>query len=221
MKQRILVVSPHPDDETLGAGGTLLKAKRRGDELFWLNLTDMRPEYGYDTEIVSRRQDEIITITEQFGFTELYNLGFKPAGLDEYPRSELIREMARIISKVSPDTVILPFKNDVHSDHRIVFEAGLACTKIFRYPTVRRVLMMEVISETDFADSERGFIPNYFVDISDWMDKKIELLKVYRSEIHNPPFPRSELVVRALGTVRGAAAGCRYAEGFQLVKMID
>ena len=79
---------------------------------------------------------------------------------------------------------------------------------------------METLSETEFAPStkEDSFIPNMFVDITDFIDRKIEIMKTYTSEIGNHPFPRSERNVRALATFRGATAGCEYAESFMILR---
>lgn len=221
MSERVLVISPHPDDETLGAGGTLLKTKQRGGEIFWLNLTDMQAEYGYSADLVQRRQEEISAVRASFGFTGYFNLKLKPAGLDNYPRVELTQQLARVMQEVAPSTVILPYQNDVHSDHRIACEAGIACTKVFRFPTVRKVMMMEILSETDYAAPDRGFVPNCFVDITEFLDEKIGIMQIYRSELQDPPFPRSKQALQALATVRGAAAGCQYAEGFKIIKLIN
>jgi len=82
--------------------------------------------------------------------------------------------------------------------------------------------MIETLSETEFAPStkEDGFIPNVFVDISEYFEKKIEIIKIYRSEIDKHPFPRSEINLRALATFRGATCGCEYAESFVLLREI-
>ena len=82
--------------------------------------------------------------------------------------------------------------------------------------------MMEVLSETEFSVStkEDSFIPNVFVDISNYMDRKIETMKIYESEMDIHPFPRSERNIRALATYRGAASNCNYAESFMLLKEI-
>lgn len=221
MKHKLLVLSPHPDDETLGAGGTLLKYKAAGHGIFCLNFTDMKPEYGFSAQELARRQGEIAEAGRLLGWDGFYNLQYRPAGLDEVPRRRLIEEIARVVGEVQPDIMILPFQHDVHSDHRVVFEAGLACTKIFRYPFLRRILVMEIISETEFSGSNSGFHPNYFVDISDWFDRKVQVMKAYGSELGDFPFPRSEEHLRALAMHRGVMAGTCYAEGFMLLKWVD
>jgi hypothetical protein len=99
----------------------------------------------------------------------------------------------------------------------------MACTKSFRYPFIKKVLMYECISETEFAPAffEKVFLPNYFIDISVFIEKKIEIMRVFESELGNPPFPRSEENIRALAKFRGSTVGCQYAEAFQVVKIID
>ena len=124
--------------------------------------------------------------------------------------------------QVEPNIVYLPFKSDVHTDHQIAFKAAYSCTKTFRCPSTKKIIMMETLSETEFTPStkEDSFIPNMFVDITDFIDRKIEIMNIYKSELADHPFPRSEKNILALATVRGATAGCEYAESFMIVKEI-
>lgn len=221
MKNRLLIVSPHPDDETLGAGGTLLKCKHRGDKIYWLNFTDLKDDYGYSSKDVCKRKEEIEKVKKIYKIDGLYNLRLKPTCLGQYGKNDLVSKASAIIKEITPQIVILPFNNDAHSDHRIVFETVFSCSKVFRHPSIKKILMMEVLSETDFASSDRGFVPNYFVDISDFLEEKIEITKIYKSEFAENPFPRSEENIRALATYRGATCGCHYAESFILLKAIE
>lgn len=212
---KVLVVAVHPDDETLGCGGTLLKHRAQNDDIVWLICTST-PEKS------DKRQKEIKTVAELVNFTKTIQLELPTTRVDTYPMSELINKIATIINEEKPHTIYLPFKSDVHSDHRKIFEAAYSCTKSFRYPFIKKVLMMETLSETEFAPStkEDCFVPNVFVDISDYFKKKCEILRVYQSELGQHPFPRSERNVTALATLRGATAGCEYAESFVLLKEI-
>ena len=81
---------------------------------------------------------------------------------------------------------------------------------------------METLSETEFASStkEDSFVPNMFVDITDFIERKIEIINIYKSETGPHPFPRSERNIRALAIFRGATAGCEYAESFTMLKEI-
>ncbi|EMG30249.1 PIG-L deacetylase family protein [Campylobacter showae] len=219
MNNKVLIVAVHPDDETLGCGGTLLKHKANGDELYWLICTNLDKTHNY----YETRQEEIKIVGQLYGFEVIYNLDLKTMRVDEYSMSELIYKISSIICNVKPSVIYLPFKNDVHSDHRKIFEAAYSCTKSFRYPFIKKIYMMETLSETEFAPStkEDGFIPNVFVDITKYFEKKIEIMKTFKSEVAEHPFPRSERNLRSLATLRGATAGCEYAESFILLKEIQ
>lgn len=218
MKNKILVVAVHPDDETLGCGGTLLKHKHNGDKIYWLICTKIDEGSDYYTT----RENEIKQASDVYKFDGVFSLGLKTMRVDEYSMGELIDKISKAINEVKPNIIYLPFKGDVHSDHRKIFEASYSCTKVFRYPFIKKIYMMETLSETEFAPGvkEDAFVPNSFVDISNYLDKKIEIMKIFKSEIREHPFPRSKRNLRALATLRGATCGCEYAESFMLLKEI-
>jgi LmbE family N-acetylglucosaminyl deacetylase len=217
MVKKILVVAVHPDDETLGCGGTLLRHQMAGDEIHWLIVT----EAGNDATKF-RRAGQIELVRKAYGFTGVHALGFSTTCLDQLATGQLVDAIARIVTAVAPEVIYLPFAYDIHSDHRIVFEAAFSCTKVFRFPSLRRVLMMEIASETDFSPAMPGrvFIPNVFIDIGDYLEKKMDIARIYEDEMISHPFPRSLEGLRAHAIVRGAAAGCQYAEAFMLLKEI-
>jgi len=218
-QNNVLVVAVHPDDETLGCGGTLLKHKANGDKIYWLICTDIGKSHHY----YKTRQKEIEEVSKLYSFDGVIDLQLQTTQVDEYSMSELISKISKLINEIKPNIIYLPFKGDVHSDHRKIFEAAYSCTKSFRYPFIKKIYMIETLSETEFAPStkEDSFIPNVFVDISKYMDKKIEIMKIFESEIAEHPFPRSERNMRALATLRGATTGCKYAESFMLLKEIQ
>lgn len=221
--KRVIVISAHPDDETLGVGGTLLKHQEEGDEIYWLIVTNISEKGGYAKERIESRQDEIRMVSREFGFKKTYKLDYPTMGLTDRELNAIIPLISDIFMEVNPEIVYVMNRSDAHSDHRIVFNAVMACTKSFRYPFIKRVLMYECISETEFAPAlpEKVFIPNYFVDISSYIDKKLEIMEIYESEMAAHPFPRSLDNIKALAHVRGASVGVKYAEAFQLVKYID
>jgi LmbE family N-acetylglucosaminyl deacetylase len=219
MTERVLVVAPHPDDETLGCGGTLLRMRDSGAEIGWLIVTRISEEQGFTPQRVQSRDAEIDAVKEMMGFCEVFRLPLPTRQLDRLPMSDLIEQFASVFRDFKPEHVFLPHRSDVHSDHRVVFDAGAACAKWFRYPTVRRLLSYETISETDFClDTRSPFQPNTYVDITGYLERKLEVLAAYKSEIGEFPFPRSLEAVRALAAVRGAASGFLAAEAFQLLR---
>ena len=217
---KILVVAVHPDDETIGCGGTLLKLKKSGAEIHWLIATDIDECNGYEPTFVQARAAEIETVGNAYGFAGIHRLRLPSARIETVPVGEIVRGIGEVVKAVEPDSLFLPFRGDVHSDHRIIFDAAFSCTKSFRYPSVRRFYMMETLSETEFSPAIPGqtFVPNSFVDITEMFEKKLDIMRVYGSELGQHPFPRSETNIRALATFRGATAGCGYAESFMLLK---
>ena len=219
---KVLVFAVHPDDETLGCGGTLLKHKANGDLIYWAILTTMNIEHGAEKQWVRERSQEIETIAAMYGFDGIERAGFPALRLDTLPLKHLVSEITKIIQSFQPNILYLPYKGDVHSDHRIAFQAVYSCSKSFHYPFIRKMLMMEVLSETEFAPAtkEDTFVPNVFVDITPFIKRKTEIMCCYKSEIGEHPFPRSVRNIEALATLRGATAGCKYAEAFMLLKEI-
>ena len=219
----ILVVSAHPDDEVLGVGGTLLKHKAKGDELIWIIITSIFETHGFSKHRVATRKNEIAKITDMVGFKSVHHLNYPTMSLNSATSNEMIPKISAIFSESQPEVIYVMNRSDAHSDHRYTFDAIAACTKSFRYPFIKKVLMYECISETEFAPalSERLFMPNYFVNITGFFREKLTLMQVYESELGEHPFPRSLKNIEALAIFRGASVGVDYAEAFQLIKLID
>lgn len=219
----ILIVSAHPDDEILGAGGTLLKHKKQGDTLHWLITTRVTEDGGFSAERIQSRDSEIKQVAKGLGVATTHQLNYKTMHLTDDSLLTMIPEIAQILASTKPERIYLVNRSDAHSDHRITFQAVMACTKSFRAPFLKSVLMYECISETEFgvATAENMFVPNFFVDITDFFSEKTALMQIYSSELGQHPFPRSLRNMEALATFRGATAGVEYAEAFQLLKYID
>lgn len=221
--KNVIVISAHPDDETLGVGGTILKHVANGDNVYWLIVTNVFENQGFSKERVESRQLEISKVEKMFGFKETFNFNYPTMTLSSSSLIKMVPDISSIFSEVKPEIIYTLNRSDAHSDHRVIFDAVMACTKSFRYPFIKQILMYECISETEFAPAlaEKAFLPNYFVDITDYLDKKNEIMKVFESEIAEHPFPRSLENIKALAHFRGASIGVNYAEAFQLLKYID
>jgi len=219
MTGRTLVVAPHPDDELLGCGGALLRRKNEGGAVGWLIVTGMTTETGWSAERILQRDNEIDAVAKLIGFDEVFNLRLPATGLDALPMSDVVSAFSSVFRSFAPEEVFVPHHGDVHSDHRVTFDVVAACTKWFRYPSVRRVLAYETVSESEFGLARgSAFEPNYFIDISEYLERKLEILNVYRSELGEFPFPRSLRAIRALAEWRGASAGYLAAEAFELLR---
>jgi len=218
--KNVLVIAPHPDDETLGCGGTLLRHVAEGDRVYWLIGTTIKEKNGFSSDRVNSRQKEIKKVSDMYGFAGYKHLDFNTTELDQVPRNILIQKISEYVNQVEPHTIYLPYRNDIHSDHAQIFDASVACTKSFRYPFVKKVCVYETLSETEFGmrTDDPGFKPNMWVDITRYLDRKIEIMKVFESELGKHPFPRSTMNIRALATYRGSTSGCISSEAFMILK---
>lgn len=220
MKQKkVLVIAVHPDDETLGCGGTILKHKENGDQVYWLLLTKANQNITKYPNIVGVQSKYVNEVAKEYNFDGWKQLDFLTTTLDEYNLSDIINEISTYINDIKPTTIYLHHYGDVHSDHRVAFEAAYSCTKNFRYPFIERILSFETLSETEFAPATRNnaFVPNVFNDITPYMDKKLDIMKLFTTEQMPEPLPRALSTIRALGRYRGSRIGVEYAEAFTLL----
>ena len=216
---KTIVVAPHPDDETLGVGGTLLRKKSEGSSIAWVIVSNMTEESGYSIEQANQREDEINRVAKFYEFNDVYRLNFPTAHLDIVPMSDLVSAMSDAFKAFQPEEVFVPHPADVHTDHRVVFDAVATCVKWFRYPSVKRVLAYETLSETDFGlGTNQAFRPNIFIDIENFLSKKLQAMDIFASEVNDFPFPRSHETIRALAKLRGSASGFKAAEAFELLR---
>ena len=174
--KNIVIVTPHPDDETLGCGGTILKYIEQGHKVFWLIITTAGDFVS--NEWKQKRMQEITQVAKQYNFEKTFELNLEAATLDQVADSLLVGEISKVFLEIQPNIVYVPYPSDIHSDHKAVFEATMACTKWFRYPSVEKVLAYETLSETDFTinPDANNFRPNVYINIEKYLDKKIELI---------------------------------------------
>ncbi len=210
--EKVVVVAVHPDDETIGCGGTIVKHLNKGDEVHCILVTKGNAEQ----EVIWDK------VKDAYHFSSVTELDFPELDLMDKSLNELIPPLSNVINTIQPQTIIIPNRSDAHSDHKAIFNAVASCTKAFRYPFIEKVLMMEVISETDFALPlpEGQFIANYYVDITKEFEKKQEILKIYESELLPYPQTRNLNTMQALNRYRGSQINAEYAEAFMNLKTI-
>ncbi len=218
---KVLVVAVHGDDETLGCGGTLLKHKAQGDEIHWLLITGPTENhpFNFSKDVIAKRNETIKKVGEMYDFDSISYLALPTIFVHQVDFGDIVHKVSSVINEVRPNIIYMMNNNDVHSDHRVSFDAVYSCTKSFRYPFVEKIYMMETLSETEFAPaiSSKTFIPNVYVDITDYIDKKLEIMAQYDTEVMKEPYPRSLSSIKALARLRGSRAGVMYAEAFQLL----
>lgn len=217
----VLVIAVHPDDETLGCGGTLLKHKANGDTITWAIVTQTHAP-AWTLETIERKADEVRRVAELYGITRCERLGFPSTQLDVISQSDLMTKLHAVVAAHRPDTVYVVHGGDVHSDHRATSIATLAVLKPFHMAKfgVRRVLSYETLSSTDAAAPHisNAFVPTVFCDVTPYLERKLEIMAMYASEAQPDPLPRGPSAIRALARLRGASIGVEYAEAFVLLR---
>ncbi len=203
-KKAVLAVGAHPDDIELGCGGALAKFKDSGYRVCAIVMTSGEQGNIYQGK---DRRDEAKNGAATLGLDELWVFNFKdtqlPTQLDEI--KGIIEEK---ILATGADIVITQSPNDIHQDHKAVFEA----TKIAaRGP--RTLLCYEDVS------TEPHFVPNYFVDITEYMEDKLDAVEAHKTQRHRLYMdPES---IRGRASHRGMQSGVKYAEAFTMYKGVD
>ncbi len=216
---RYLIVAAHPDDEALGAGATMHKAARNGDDVYVCLLSHWSPTRDDNLEKGIESSHSIL------GVKKSYVGDFGCMRFKDEDHHAIVRFIETAIKDCQPDVVITHHPADIHVDHGITAECCLEAVKlpqrqIADVPAIKKVMFMEVPSSTDWnINTANGvFVPNVFVGVeSKDVDAKIESINVYENVLRERPHPRSISNLDALTVVRGSQAGLRQAEAFQLV----
>ena len=218
---RVLVIAPHPDDETLGCGGTLLKHIAAGDAVYWAIVTKAH-EPRWPADVIERRESQIEKVSAAYGFTKRFRLTFPAGRVDTVPFEDLMLAINEVVAEVKPDWIYTVHAGDIHTDHRVIFEATTSAVKSFNSALkgVLRLLSYETISSTDATPPSPTtvFLPNVYCDITPFLERKLEIMSLYEGEVHPYPLPRALESIRALARFRGATIATEYAESFMLLR---
>jgi LmbE family N-acetylglucosaminyl deacetylase len=219
----VLIISVHPDDETLGCGGAILRHRAAGDTVSWLVAT-VTHEPQWKKETIETKAAEVQAVAQAYGFREVFKLGLPTVKVDTIGQSELIFAVRGVLEKVRPQVVYLIHGGDIHTDHFAIFTATMSVLKPFymRAQGVERVLCYETLSSTEAAPPllHRQFLPNVFQDITPFIEQKIAIMNLYATELHADPMPRGPGAIRALARYRGATISVDYAEAFMLIREV-
>lgn len=226
---RVLVVASHPDDEVLGAGGTIDRRAADGHEVHILILAQGITSRPGALENTLQTQRDLTALHAKANEVAAF-LGANQANLchlpdnalDTVPLLHLAQLIERKITEVHPEIVYTQHGGDLNLDHVLTYRATLIATRPTAGCSVKEVYAYEVPSSTEWAfGMEPPFRPNTFVDISgEYLEKKIQAMEMYESERRAFPHPRSPEALRALAMWRGAQSGLMAAEAFQLVRSV-
>jgi LmbE family N-acetylglucosaminyl deacetylase len=216
MIKRVLVIASHPDDEILGCGGTLKKLINDGFEVITVITAKGRKEEEHCMQ-------EFMTLANKhLGIKEVIFLQYPNLKLETYPLHDIVKEFETIIEEKQPDIIFTHHYGDLNRDHQVTFQAVLTATRPMPLKKAIELICFETVSSSEWNGflSENTFKPNYFVDITDTIDSKIEALQIYDIEMRPFPHPRSYKGIKSLSHVRGMTIGVKYAEAFEIIRRI-
>jgi N-acetylglucosamine malate deacetylase 1 len=223
MSETVLAVVAHPDDEVLGAGGTLARHAAKGDAVHILFLADGVGARGDDKAAAERRVKAARLAASALGAHAPEFLSLPDNRLDRLDLLDIVQPIESAIRKIAPATIYTHHAGDVNIDHEVCQRAVLTACRPLPGSTVLRIYAMEVASSTEWSSPQSGnaFIPTHFVDISGTREAKRRALEAYGEEMRLFPHARSYEAVDALATWRGASVGLPAAEAFMVVREIE
>ena len=217
--KKIVVIAPHPDDEVLGLGATISRFADMNVEVSVLIVSGhLPPLYNQKTFNITKIEAE-----KAFKIMNVSNWKFLeiPATtVHQVPVTELNGKINDFLKLHNPDWVFIPFP-DRHIDHRTIFDASVVSCRPNNKNCPKVVLAYETLSETHWnvPGIEPAFIPDLFIDTSNYMKQKEKALNSYNSQIDGNQ-SRSVEACMALAKFRGSQNGCDYAEAFKVVRIV-
>lgn len=187
MGNRILVIAAHPDDELLGCGGTVALHADAGDAVTSVIVCEGE-SLRYGPNGVGQAE-HIRRAAQTLGVCDVRALGFADQRLDTLSLTDIIAPLEQVVREVRPAVVYCQYGGDINRDHQILFQAALVATR----PTeccIEAVYAFDTASSTEWA-YPRTFAADTWVDISTTLDRKLDAMACYTSEVRPYPHPRS------------------------------
>jgi N-acetylglucosamine malate deacetylase 1 len=222
MRQRVLCIVAHPDDETLGVGATLALHAEAGSEVTVVIMSEGEDEKLESTPRCATRRECALQAADAMGVSRVEFHDFPDQRLDAVPFIELIKTIESALDRHRPTVVYAHHGGDANTDHQVVFKAVYAACRPMTPlgSVVQRFLTFETPSSTDQAPQVADYVfnPTTFVDVEPVWDKKLKALACYPSEMIGGKHPRSFDYIEALARVRGGHSGYLLAEAFVSVR---
>lgn len=223
MPENVLVVAAHPDDETFGCGGTILRHRLQKDSVTVIFLTDgISARTTVSKTNFNERKNGTIKAAKLLNLSNYYQFDFPDNQMDTVPTLEITRKIEEVVRELQPTIIYTHSYNDLNIDHRITHNAVLTASRPYHGSPTKRLLAFEVLSSTDWLFSaNRSFSPNLFIDITSTIQQKLRVCQCYISEIRNSPNCRSLKNIENLASLRGNFVGLHFAEAFEVIRIIQ
>jgi LmbE family N-acetylglucosaminyl deacetylase len=222
MSQNVLVIAAHADDEALGCGGTIARHVAEGDTVHLALMADgVGSRSGADDVSLVRRAEAARQAHGILGITEIHFLGLPDNAMDSLPLLHIVQGLEPIIRQLSPSIIYTHHHGDLNIDHRITQQAVMTACRPQPGHAVKEIYGFEVMSSTEWASPQFApFVPNLFVDVTDYLPTKQRALAAYAEELRPVPHSRSMEHLEALARHRGYCMGLDAAEAFVVYRLI-
>jgi len=228
MSRKVLVVCAHPDDEALGAAGTLARHSAEGDEVHLLFVSEGVTARDVKCDIPARAKeiDERKQMAEKAARAIRAHrprfLDLPDNRMDQIELLDIVKLIEAVIIEIAPEIVYTNHANDLNVDHRITHQAVLTACRPLPGALVKTIYAFETASSTEWelAGLGKPFQPTRFVDITPYWKNKRAAIAAYEGEMRPFPHPRSAEAIEAKARWRGAQVGLTVAEAFVIVREI-
>jgi len=221
MSKTILVISAHSDDEALGCGGTISRYAKSGDKVHLIFMTNGVGSRNAKIEEVECRKRASQESADILGVSSIQQFDFPDNKMDTAALLDVVQAIEEVIDKLRPEIIYTHHIGDLNVDHQVTHKAVITACRPQPDFFVKEVYAFEVLSSTEWsAPGVKPFSPNVYIDITDYIDIKKQVLEVYSKEMRQPPHSRSIDNAIRLNALRGNSVGVDYAEAFELIRMI-
>lgn len=230
-QQRLLVIAPHADDECFGCAGTMARVKSLGGEVYVIvcSVGDLKHYDGKEGIVTgSRRVEElgaVMDFLEVDDWDVLYRDEQSHLRLDAMPRRDLIAQFERdsklALDRLKPTMLALPVSS-YNQDHEAVFRAAFTAARpgVPSIKPFQRIVLGYDNTSLFWSLEREKFHPNFYVDISGFLDKKLEALGMYESQMRDPIHHSSVQNVEFTARVRGREVSVEAAEGYMVFRHV-
>lgn len=222
--KKILVIVAHPDDETLGPGGTIARHTSEGDTIYGISMTDGISARGLKNKKKSQiRFKASINAAKHIGLNWIKKARFPDNSMDKIPLLEIIKVIEEVKLKIKPTLIYTHSSADLNIDHRIVSEATLSAFRPQTNELWEEIRAFETPSATDYGHKSitGNFYPNLYVDITNTWNIKLKALNEYKIEMRGAPHSRSIDGLKNLAEYRGNQVGLKFAEAFEILRKVQ
>ncbi len=222
MNKNILIIAAHSDDEAIGCGATIARHHAEGDCVHVVYMTDgVSSRTQTKPEQIQTRENASVTAQKILGIQQSYSLGLPDNKMDSLPLLDIVKKLTPIIEAFKPYTIYTHHNGDLNIDHQITQKAVLTACRPQPHSSIKKIYSFEIASSSEWNNPNiNPFTPQYYVDISAYLEYKLKALHAYQNEMRDPPHSRSIQHIQLIARHRGHSIGIPAAEAFMILRHI-